>query len=431
MRRPHADRVDLLAIALDDTLLDLLAVDVPDGREAPVAADHGAGEDRLTRMLAAWRDELRARPLPARPSCDEAVRAVAPDRRRRSTRPMVAAAAAITALLIASAVVGSRTAQPGDALFPVTQALWADRADAAVAGQQVRSALDDAEAALRAGNTRGAAEALATAVRSLAGVRDAQAQQTMQQEIIQLWGKVAAADPTADLGDKAANPAPGTAADLAGLSGAGTGDHPGSGGGSPGAGQSDTTASAASGSGTSASGDPTPGSSSTSGTSGSSTGPDTSATGSLLPSTGPAAPIPSTTGSTTPAPSTGATATPTSPTPPTTAGSTSSGAPSTTGSETSGGVSTVPSGSSAPTTQADPGGGAPVTPTEPVPTIGSSGTTDPTTSSLYFGYMIIVPSSPTGPTSSGTGVSSTDGSSESGTSATSATSSDSTTDAGP
>jgi hypothetical protein len=241
MRESHADGVDLLAVALDDALLDVLAVDEggrwgssarggyegaghegaghertghewtgPGG--AALAGDgHGPGriagspvdrgvpaeDDRLPRMLAAWRDELRLRPLPSRPCSAAASRLVAQSRRHRSSRPVIAVAASIVALLVGSAIVGSRTAEPGDALFPVTQALWADRADAAVAGEQVRGALDQARSALQDGNARRAADALATAVNSLHGVRDLQTHLAMEREIVHLWGMVAAADPAA------------------------------------------------------------------------------------------------------------------------------------------------------------------------------------------------------------------------------------------
>ena len=180
-----------MAIALDDALLDELS--------AGGLPDRSGDADRLHRMLATWRDDLRLRPVPARPTSTEAARIVADARRHRSSRPMIAVAAAIVVLLVGSAIVGSRSAQPGDPLFPVTQALWADRADAAVAGEQVRGALSTAHAALQAGDAQRAADALATAVDNLPGVRDAATHQAMQDEILHLWTLVVAADPTVSL----------------------------------------------------------------------------------------------------------------------------------------------------------------------------------------------------------------------------------------
>jgi hypothetical protein len=218
---------------MDDALLDLLgagaSIGGATGAGSGAAAGGGGGvangasagsggvgrhraPDPLPDMFAAWREDVLSRPMPPRVSTTTAARVVAHANKRRTARPMIAVAASIFLLLVASAIVGSRNAQPGDALFPVTQVLWADRADSAVAGQQVNGALDQAKAALRAGNAQRAFEALVFAAHSLHGVRDTGTHQTMQDELTNLYGLVVAADPMVPYANQA-----GVAPDLSDL----------------------------------------------------------------------------------------------------------------------------------------------------------------------------------------------------------------------
>ena len=86
----------------------------------------------MAALLKAWRREIDSVPLP--PPIDPAlatavVRSAPP--RRRAVRPMIAVAAAIAGLLVGSAAIGARSATPDTVLWPVTQLLWADRADGA------------------------------------------------------------------------------------------------------------------------------------------------------------------------------------------------------------------------------------------------------------------------------------------------------------
>lgn len=434
-REPRVTPIDLVAVALDDALLDeISAGGLPDrGADTDGAADVGASprrsgrhaddSERLHRMLAAWRDDLRIRPLPARPNATQAARVVAEARRGRSSRPVAAVAAAIVVLLVGSAIVGSRSAQPGDALFPVTQALWADQADAAVAGEQVRGALSTAHAALQAGDARRAADALAAAAHNLPGVRDAATHQAMQDEITLLWRLVAAAGDAQGAGSSGSGgsvtdgPGDGAAAPGSASDQAATGPDASGGGGAAGAAGGSEVAGQAGGSPTGA-----PGDSSTAGSDGddgnaygsagrlappSASDPASSASAPLTsagsdtasspsPTTSGAEPdsataTPSSSVPSAPAPTTGSSATvaptPASPTqpadPPSSAPvSTSPGAPPTTATSDSGSATTsntpTPSGSDAALSSADP-----------TPTTGDPGTDQATATALLLGAKII------------------------------------------
>ena len=124
------------------------------------AGTAGAGcTAELAGLFSTWRAELHAERLPPTPSigaADWAVRRGRP----RTARPVVAAAAAMAILLLTSAAVGSRTARPGDTLWPVASVLWADRVDSAEAGRSAQTYLVRARSELSVGRLGNASAAL-------------------------------------------------------------------------------------------------------------------------------------------------------------------------------------------------------------------------------------------------------------------------------
>jgi hypothetical protein len=94
-------------------------------------------------------------------------------RRRRLDRIVVATAAAAAVLAAGSAgsVAAASTAQPGDALWPISKVIYADRAHSIIAGQQVHVVLDKAREAAARGDTGTARRLLAEAKEKAKDVR--------------------------------------------------------------------------------------------------------------------------------------------------------------------------------------------------------------------------------------------------------------------
>jgi hypothetical protein len=198
--------VDLAAVIGDDALLDALgrhrrAAQSSPG-STPVAASLAGGkidgprptplsphpaEPELTDLFATWRAAIDADPVPEPPSVDSVVLALRQQSRRRSLRPMLGVAVAICALLVGSTAIGSRTARPGDMLWPVTQVLWSDRADSVVAGDTTRVALGQARMALDAGLTGEARSALVVASTVLPRVAERDGHQNLKADLDNLW----------------------------------------------------------------------------------------------------------------------------------------------------------------------------------------------------------------------------------------------------
>ena len=169
---PGPEPADLDVLTADDRLLDSISagsagfpgVAGPAGfaRSAGSAGSVGGAQDALTRVLTQWRTELAPERLPAPPSLGAADWALRRGR-RGTVRPVVAAAAAMVVLLLGSAAVGSRTARPGDPLWPVASVLWSDRVDSAEAGRWVQNHLGQARSELSEGRLSGAGVALTEA----------------------------------------------------------------------------------------------------------------------------------------------------------------------------------------------------------------------------------------------------------------------------
>jgi uncharacterized membrane protein YgcG len=205
--------VDLGAVARDDALLDALGR----GAEHPPA-------DEFAAMLATWRadltaDEDVADPAPAR----KPTRA----RRGRLARIVLAAAAAVLALA-GTATVAAGRAEPGSPLWPITNLVYADRADSLVAAQDARHALAQAREAVTAGRYAEADRLLNRATALAGGVRESGTRQLLLDEIAAVQALLPAATPaptTSGAPGSSATPTPKSSPSR----GAGSGSHAGGG----------------------------------------------------------------------------------------------------------------------------------------------------------------------------------------------------------
>jgi hypothetical protein len=194
---PGSPVVDLADVFADDDLIEALL----GGR--PVAAGSGApapwtgraggadvlGSDPLIDLFETWRDELVAAPLPARPAVSRAADAVADGhvRRNRSVRPALFIVAAIIALLIGSAAVGSRTAKPGDTLWGLASVLWSDRTESVNSVKQVNLAMDRARRLLADGRQADARTALIQATVELGQIDALDMPESMRADVQTMW----------------------------------------------------------------------------------------------------------------------------------------------------------------------------------------------------------------------------------------------------
>lgn len=204
-KRRHGDSaiVDVADVFADDALIDALVSERGEAVSTGIGVQGGArginakgiggrGGDPLIELFDIWRDEISSTPLPTLPAVPRASPAVAAGRHRpqRTVRPALFIAAAICALLIGSAAVGSRTAKPGDALWPLASVLWSDRLDSVHSLHEVNDALAEVQDALAAGRPDDAREALMRATVQLGHVDDLDMPASMPEKVQQLWADV-------------------------------------------------------------------------------------------------------------------------------------------------------------------------------------------------------------------------------------------------
>jgi hypothetical protein len=161
--------VDLAAVRADDALIDALT-----GGAGGGADGYGFGgsddDDRLAAILAAWRADIEADPMPELVSLDEAAEAVAAghesrDRlRSRGRRRMPFAIAAVAAAVAcAGLTVAVHGAMPGDTLWGVSKVFFSERAQGVERVEEVRNRIEAANGALARGDTAAARNELAQA----------------------------------------------------------------------------------------------------------------------------------------------------------------------------------------------------------------------------------------------------------------------------
>lgn len=222
--------IDLVAVQADDELISALAAGM--SVSAPGIGGYDA-DDQVAALLAAWRAEVDAEPLPEMIDIDTATATVLaasrpPARRRRHLAPL-AAAAAILVFSIGGVSIGASEARPGDALWEVSRVLYAERAESVEAAERVEDRIDEAKAALERGEPVVAAQALAAAEDDLVVVRaeeglaelaevqsflEAKAAETPQGQPIQP-GTPLASDPTRPVPPRAGTDGPSSEAAVA------------------------------------------------------------------------------------------------------------------------------------------------------------------------------------------------------------------------
>jgi hypothetical protein len=165
------DPIDLVAVQADDELINALAAGM-------TVSSPGIGgydsDDHVAAILAAWKADVDAEPIPELVDVDTAVSAVVaarPRSRRARHLAPIAAAAAFIVLAIGGLSAGSYNAQPNDALWAVSKVLYAERAESVQAAQRVEERITTAKQALVAGEPVRAAQELAQAEADLAVVR--------------------------------------------------------------------------------------------------------------------------------------------------------------------------------------------------------------------------------------------------------------------
>ncbi|WP_433800402.1 anti-sigma-D factor RsdA [Actinomycetospora sp. CA-084318] len=163
--------VDLAAVRADDALLDAIAGGAASGGVGTGDAfgRPGQDDDHLAAILAAWKADIEAEPMPELVSLDEAAEAVeaghaARDRRASRARrrmPFAVAAAAI-AVALSGFTVAIHSAQPGDAMFGLTKVFFSQHADNVVKAEQARNTIVEANKAIARGDRATAQSLLQT-----------------------------------------------------------------------------------------------------------------------------------------------------------------------------------------------------------------------------------------------------------------------------
>jgi hypothetical protein len=160
--------VDLAAVRADDALIDALAGGAGAAGDQDSYGFGGTDDDRLAAILAAWRADIEADPMPELVTLDEAAEAVAAghesrDRlRSRGRRRMPFAIAAVAAAVAcAGLTVAVHGAMPGDTLWGVSKVFFSERAQSVERVEEVRTRIEAANGALARGDIPAARNELA------------------------------------------------------------------------------------------------------------------------------------------------------------------------------------------------------------------------------------------------------------------------------
>ena len=140
--------------------------------------------DPLSDLLESWRDELAVRPLPEPPFPGRIGGTEQPTRvpAKRSLRAALSIAAAIAALLVGTASLGSKDAPQGSALWPITRILWPERAESVWAADRARIEIDEAVLAMKEGRPADAQAALGRAAEVLVDIEEVDGLADLQHE---------------------------------------------------------------------------------------------------------------------------------------------------------------------------------------------------------------------------------------------------------
>ncbi len=201
--RPSADRTvpglrfpivdDLSAIAADDRFLDYLAAGRADLASSAVFSTSGSTALAVAPLLATWRSEVVDTPLPALPTLappKRVMRGPADRAQTRSLRPILGVAVAICALLVGSAAVGAHSAQPGDALWPLTRVLYASHAQSVQAKVAVTNSIHQAQKFLDNKQATRAKVPLSSADVEITRVDPSDGRESLKTDLNRLWVEV-------------------------------------------------------------------------------------------------------------------------------------------------------------------------------------------------------------------------------------------------
>ena len=155
-----SEPLDLVAVQADDELISALAAGLQ--VSAPGRGGYDA-DDHVAAMLAAWKADIDADPVPEI-DLDKAVGAALagrrPSGRLRHLVP-VASAAALIVVAITGVSIAAHDTRPGDPLFSVSKVLYAEEATSYEALATVEQSRERAKQALAVGDKEAAAAALA------------------------------------------------------------------------------------------------------------------------------------------------------------------------------------------------------------------------------------------------------------------------------
>lgn len=174
--RAVEEPVDLVAVQADDELISALAAGMT--VSAPGYGGYDA-DDHVAAILAAWREEVDAEPIPELVDVDTAIatiRAAGRPRSRSRHLAPIAAAAAAGVLLVGGVTVGSASARPDSLLWPVSKVLYSERADSIEAAARVTARIGKAKLALTSGQSIVAAQELREAQADLGAIRPEEGQ---------------------------------------------------------------------------------------------------------------------------------------------------------------------------------------------------------------------------------------------------------------
>ena len=166
----------------DDALLSALGAGEPD-RAGDVE------EQELNELLLSWRRDIDSEPMAELVDTDTAVAAIrtAATAERKSHRAHrqkafvpVAVAAAVLMIAFTGTGLAARSAEPGDALWGLTQVLYTEHAQSVQAVASAQVDLDTADYALAHGRFRKAADALDAAAEAIRHVQQAAQQQQLK-----------------------------------------------------------------------------------------------------------------------------------------------------------------------------------------------------------------------------------------------------------
>lgn len=193
---------DLAAVQADDALLDMI------GAGHPVSDT----DDELTRVLAAWRREVHATPVPELVNTSTAlatIRAAArqPARRRNPVFGSAAAAAAVFVIAFSGVGLVAKSAQPGDHLWGVTQVLYSDYARSVETAAAVRTELNEANTALKQNNPERARAALQRVQQQLPVIGEAEGRTDLTARHRQLEQRLRTGSPETGMSNLTGDPA--------------------------------------------------------------------------------------------------------------------------------------------------------------------------------------------------------------------------------